>query len=737
MEHSLDYSLPPRELLFEARSLKEDYQYHFWVTASTNIGEGKPSRVVVLSPQSTVPAKIGSFPEKITVNRKTDVRLPCRTVGIPTPEREWKLRNQKLVESNRIKILPDGSLDIKNTMPTDSGNYTCRVENIYSTDELIHELYVTAREEKASPPNAPIIKVQSIGKTYVSLSWRVDDDGGSPIRGYTLIYKRDIDGNQWQELLLESENTTFVLKDLYCGNRYQIYMVAHNREGSSVAGKFETVNTKGFAPIVPLHDSLLTTNQTSITIHLDAWIEGGCEIKKFVIEYKQKGNFDWILVANEVVPEQKKYIIRDLVMNTSYLIRVSAISEAGISEAEYEITTVDNRKYEVPTDIISNNSSKYLPFYYNLNIIIPVAVTMIVIIVVTATVCDFMRRRQYRYPTRKGILSSFKTTVTRDTGQKPSTAEPNTQTYSPSHPAHSSGPPDDVSPYATYQLPECMPQNEDSIRMQTFSKLSIPVTNTQSSSQATVSPSGKSHYSKVRKPRPSGLPERKRYPTLPVETHPSVEETTGYLIEKHKEPPPREILRMHPFIESVVSVAPSAPPAEYDSTSESTPESNTCTLKYDQSTRSKPYHRVPDLLYHRPDSSTSNETSSPDTERGDTLTFQHNQHKESRRFSKKTTTWSERHTGSSETRVDETKPASEKSIGPPEEFNSHTKAATNLTEGKCVARTSNEEGSKNIDSVRLAAAEEELIALLKSGTPSSSSSLGYYQPTKDDFVVRV
>lgn len=49
---------------------------------------------------------------------------------------------QKLKETNRVKISSDGSLYIKNTMSADSGNYSCRVENIYSSDEVTHELIV-------------------------------------------------------------------------------------------------------------------------------------------------------------------------------------------------------------------------------------------------------------------------------------------------------------------------------------------------------------------------------------------------------------------------------------------------------------------------------------------------------------------------------------------------------------------------------------------------------------------
>ena len=42
--------MPPFQMSYEATGLKKDGKYEFWVTASTNIGEGQPSKYVVLTP---------------------------------------------------------------------------------------------------------------------------------------------------------------------------------------------------------------------------------------------------------------------------------------------------------------------------------------------------------------------------------------------------------------------------------------------------------------------------------------------------------------------------------------------------------------------------------------------------------------------------------------------------------------------------------------------------------------
>lgn len=45
--------VPAYQMSYEASGLKKKTRYEFWVTASTNIGEGQPSKSVKLSPSDT------------------------------------------------------------------------------------------------------------------------------------------------------------------------------------------------------------------------------------------------------------------------------------------------------------------------------------------------------------------------------------------------------------------------------------------------------------------------------------------------------------------------------------------------------------------------------------------------------------------------------------------------------------------------------------------------------------
>jgi hypothetical protein len=84
-------------MTYEASGLKKKQNYIFYVTASTNIGEGQPSKNVTLSPSNRVPARIASFNDNFTATYTEDIKLPCLTVGVPAPEIIWKVRTTSVV----------------------------------------------------------------------------------------------------------------------------------------------------------------------------------------------------------------------------------------------------------------------------------------------------------------------------------------------------------------------------------------------------------------------------------------------------------------------------------------------------------------------------------------------------------------------------------------------------------------------------------------------------------------
>lgn len=49
-----------------------------------------------------------------------------------------------------------------------------------------------------------------------------------------------------------------------------------------------TTKTKGVEPAVPDPQAFLEVSAGSVTLHLNAWADGGCPILYFVVEYKPR-----------------------------------------------------------------------------------------------------------------------------------------------------------------------------------------------------------------------------------------------------------------------------------------------------------------------------------------------------------------------------------------------------------------------------------------------------------------
>lgn len=93
-------------------------------------------------------------------------------------------------------------------------------------------------------------------------------------------------------------------------------------------------------PSAPSFESLVSSNSTHASLLLSAWSDNGCPILYFVVQYKEHFLSDWIMLSNNIIPEQNKVFISDLVPSTWYDLSMTAHSEAGQSEARYLFSTL-------------------------------------------------------------------------------------------------------------------------------------------------------------------------------------------------------------------------------------------------------------------------------------------------------------------------------------------------------------------------------------------------------------
>ncbi|XP_060529789.1 cell adhesion molecule Dscam2 isoform X42 [Cylas formicarius] len=377
-----------QNLSFQAKNLDSALKYEFWVTAATTIGEGQPSKKVVVSPSTSVPAKTASFDDTFTTTYKEDVTLPCLAVGVPPPVITWTIKGIKFnVNSNdRMRQQPDGSLFIRDVTRTDAGEYSCRVENDFGQDSVTHQLIVNA------PPRAPQVILISTTTNSLTIKIKPHESDEDQIHGYTIHYKPEF--GDWETVQVGPATDKYTLEKLLCGTRYQLYVTAYNGIGTGDASDNLNPKTRGEKPIVPSADKFIEVSSNSITLHLGAWSDGGCPMLYFVIEHKKKTNAEWIQVSNNAKPGQN-FVLLDLDAAVWYHLRVTAHNNAGFNVAEYEFATltVTGGTIAPAREIPKEDTIQII--LANLNLVVPVVAAVLVIIVAIIVICVLRGKGNY------------------------------------------------------------------------------------------------------------------------------------------------------------------------------------------------------------------------------------------------------------------------------------------------------------------------------------------------------
>nr|XP_029721997.1 Down syndrome cell adhesion molecule-like protein Dscam2 isoform X8 [Aedes albopictus] len=435
-------NLLPHQHYFEAKQLQGHTEYQFWVSASTSIGEGKSTRVVSQMTSGRIPAKIVSFGGLTIRPWKTSASLNCMAVG--QPRREW-FKGDVLLRSgshHNIQILDSGEIIITMLQSADTGNYTCQVDNGIGTDRLTHNLLVQV------PPGPPVLYVTSATSSSILLHWKIGSTGNAPITAFSLHYRR-VHGNL-EELQISRHAQSHELKGLFCGTTYQIYLVAHNKIGSSPASTTLNLRTQGQAPGIPTAAALVAPNSTSVVLRLNAWPDNGCPILYFVVQYRSMANSlddEWHLASN-ALKMQRRYTVAGLLPSTLYQLKVEAHNVAGSTTAEYNFVTLTKDGDPPPPDLLHRGHRSQV-FYSNIQLLIPIIITItatIICIAFTVVCYKYRQRGRERKDTMEGNQQSadaqrdrYYATIHKvalQAGDKiPETSE-------------------DISPYATFQLSE-------------------------------------------------------------------------------------------------------------------------------------------------------------------------------------------------------------------------------------------------------------------------------------------
>ncbi|XP_030242111.1 Down syndrome cell adhesion molecule-like protein Dscam2 isoform X7 [Drosophila navojoa] len=386
--------VPHYQMSFEATELEKNKPYEFWVTASTTIGEGQQSKSIVAMPSDQVPAKIASFDDTFTATYKEDAKMPCQAVGAPQPEITWKIKGVDFSANDRMRLLPDGSLLIKSVNRQDAGDYTCHAENSIAKDSITHKLIVLA------PPQSPQVTLSATTTDTLTVRLKPHEGDTAPLHGYTLHYKPEF--GEWETAEVSVESQKYNIENLLCGSRYQVYATGFNNIGAGEASDILNTRTKGQKPKLPEKPRFIEVSSNSVSLHFKAWKDGGCPMSHFVVESKKRDQLEWNQISNNVKPDNN-YVVLDLEPATWYNLRITAHNSAGFTVAEYDFATLTVTGGTIaPLDDGTGHGNvhariplpAWMPEWLDLNFMVPLIATVVVVAVGICVVCVALSRRR-------------------------------------------------------------------------------------------------------------------------------------------------------------------------------------------------------------------------------------------------------------------------------------------------------------------------------------------------------
>ncbi|XP_049309219.1 Down syndrome cell adhesion molecule-like protein Dscam2 isoform X14 [Bactrocera dorsalis] len=386
--------IPQHQMSFEAVDLEKNKPYEFWVTASTNIGEGQQSKSIVAMPSDQVPAKIASFDDTFTATFKEDAKMPCLAVGSPQPEITWKVKGVEFTSNDRMRVMADGTLLIKTVNRQDAGEYSCHAENSIAKDSITHKLIVLA------PPQSPQVSLSATTTDSLTVKVKPHEGDTAPLHGYTLHYKPEF--GEWETAEVSVDAQKFTIENLLCGSRYQVYATGFNNIGAGEASDILNTRTKGYKPKLPEKQRFIEVSSNSVSLHFKAWKDGGCPMSHFVVENKKREHAEWNQISNNVKPDNN-YVVLDLEPATWYNLRITAHNSAGFTVAEYDFATLTVTGGTIaPLDDgrgAGNLNTRirlpaWMPEWLDLNFMVPLIATVIVVAVGILVVCVALSRRR-------------------------------------------------------------------------------------------------------------------------------------------------------------------------------------------------------------------------------------------------------------------------------------------------------------------------------------------------------
>ncbi|XP_026139283.1 neural cell adhesion molecule 1-like isoform X1 [Carassius auratus] len=308
------YSSDMSELTISAVTRRDFGKY---VCKATNkIGEDSDTFTLDVSERPTV---VLDQPKLAVIPGETGSVI-CNATGHPTPTVQWVRKSTK----EKMMIVEDSKLILKNVMPSDGGLYSCIANNTAGTTtedfQLITWPGTPAKFSVASGPSSSVL----IRRAPVQ-------DGGSSITQFILQWKKPSE-DTWSQSAVKPSN----LLEITGLEPYTEYLIRFAAKNSHFQGNFSTehkIFTKSHhgepdSPIMSLSEKKLEKNSFSIPIK--QLKNEGSPILHYIVRYKgNKENEEWI--EKEIPGNSSEIQLNNLQYDADYQMEVNAVNQNGSS----------------------------------------------------------------------------------------------------------------------------------------------------------------------------------------------------------------------------------------------------------------------------------------------------------------------------------------------------------------------------------------------------------------------
>lgn len=332
------YTIKENRLLIDSVQRERD-QGMYQCRASNQYGSAYSSgqlRVMNLRPS----AERDPMPLSVAAMVEQNVSLPCYVEAIPKPIITWRKEGQQIEERSRIRVAPNGLLQIARVRVTDAGGYECTAEN--QLGALTARTWLIVRPAPVISDPLPRREIVNYGAPIKIINCEVQSDHNMEIAHVWLKNGLPISfGQEPGAKYVRTETGQLIIRNISYTDQANYTCQARTTIGS--------VERSGSLLVRGPPDacgSVSADGLTQFSARL-SWTDGADHLARIIsntIEGRTNHNASWSVLAANISAQQvrspsqpnlaqfprKTYLLANSLMSWSiYEFRVSATNEFG------------------------------------------------------------------------------------------------------------------------------------------------------------------------------------------------------------------------------------------------------------------------------------------------------------------------------------------------------------------------------------------------------------------------